>query len=170
YMRAAIALSITVAILTTFGGEASAETCKAAAYPIVQPDGYQHDRWVSGQESGDLRFEFGGFVSVLDGLDDDDGNPSTPNVHFQPEWVAQEVHRYVEGGMFVYADGFERPSNWYEFSKFPDTPKQAGVTDLALDVSYDGEGTMWNRGHMPTPNPLHRITPQPSRNSPPLPN
>jgi endonuclease G, mitochondrial len=60
--------------------------------------------------------------------------------------------------MFMYADGFDRPSKWYELSKFADVASEPGVTDLRLDDSYGGEGTIWNRGHMATRNLVNRLS------------
>jgi hypothetical protein len=81
--------------------DAFAETCKAAAYPIKSDEGYEHDKWVRGQEAGDLRFAFQGFVSIYDGPDDDDKNPKLPDVSDQPEYVTQKIHRYIKEGKFL---------------------------------------------------------------------
>lgn len=145
--------------------DAFAASCRAAAYPIGSSSDYDHDRWVKGTEPGDLRFEFEGFTTVFDGSDNDDNDTSKPDVLFQPEWVAQEVHRYMEGGMFLYAAGFNRPSPWYEFRRFPGTPTGDGITSFELDPSYAGEGTVWNRGHMATRNLVNRISPEAGCNS-----
>jgi len=162
--RAAAGLIVAIISLAGFH-EASAETCKAAAYPIKSNEGYEHDKWLRGQEAGDLKFEFQGFISIYDGLDDDDSNADLPNVLSQPEYVTQEIHRYVEGGMFLYPAGFSRPSKWYEFSKFTGTPTKTGVTTLKLDGSYTGEGTVWNRGHMATRNLVNRVSSEAGCNS-----
>jgi hypothetical protein len=68
-------------------GTALAETCRAAAYPVVIPPDYDHGRWIdtSHHPQGDIIFRFGGFTSLFDGPDDDDNNPATPNLLEQPE-------------------------------------------------------------------------------------
>ena len=137
--------------------EGLAQTCRSDAYTVSIPDDYEHHRWVGDPEPGDILVEFAGFTAALDGPDDDDNNPSTANFMFQPEWVAHEVRRHVDGGMFVYASGFERPRPWYEFSPFPNVPSVEGVTDIELDNSYDGEGRIWNRGHLATRSLVNRI-------------
>lgn len=157
-MRMFIALA-TLALAFS-SAEAVAVTCQAGGYPIVIPDGYQHDRWVTGQEAGDIRFEYGGFVAVFDGPDDDDNDPNTPNLLAQPEWVAQEVHRYVEDGLFVYANGYKRPNPWYEEPQTDFLDAQPGVTDGKMDSSYRGEADIWNRGHMATRSLVNRISPE----------
>jgi endonuclease G, mitochondrial len=159
-----VAASVWVSILEV--GVAVAASCKAAGYPIGSGDGdYQHDRWVKGAEAGDLKFKFEGFVSMFDGADNDDNDASKPDVLFQPEWVAQEVQRYLEGGIFVYAKGLDRPSNWYEFRRFSGLPTGDGITTFDLDNSYDGEGLIWNRGHMATRNLVNRINAEAGCNS-----
>jgi endonuclease G len=162
-MRAWIVLSICLLLPTP----AAAATCSAAAYPVAMPADYEHTRWIDAAhlEDGDVVFQFGAFTAVFDGADDDDGDADTANLLDQPEWVAHEVKRYAEDGMFVYAAGLDRPNPWYEFDKFSAVASVPGVTNVLLDDSYKGEGEIWNRGHLATRNLVNRLSDEAGCNS-----
>lgn len=157
-MRAVTAIS--AALLLLYPQHAASETCESSGYPVTIPDDHEHARWidVDNLEPDDVLFEFGGFTAVFDGPDDDDDDPSTEDLLQQPEWAAHEVKRYVENGMFVYANGLKRPRPWYELSLFSDVASVVGVTDIELDDSYSGEGTIWNRGHLATRSLVNRLS------------
>ena len=135
------------------------EECNRQPYSIQPSPGYEHTKWISSNEAGDILFEFGGFTSSFDGLDDDDNNPATQNVLVQPEWVAHEVRRYIDQGMFLYAQGFDRPRPWYEHEGTDFVDGEFGFDDgKKIDRSYSGEGRVWNRGHMATRSLVNRLS------------
>lgn len=155
-MKIAIGIAAT---LTTMASSAFAQdACPRQPYPIQASQGYEHTKWIESNEAGDIRFDYGGFVASFDGLDDDDGDPTTQDVTVQPEWVAHEVRRYIDQGMFLYAQGLKRPRPWYEHEETDFIDGVFGFDGKKIDRSYSGEGHVWNRGHMATRSLVNRLS------------
>ena len=150
--------AISVLLLGLSATVAFGQSCDKNPHPIQAASGYDHTKWIESNEPGDIEFSYGGFVSMFDGPDDDDGDPNTQNILAQPEWVAHEVRRYVEGGVFAYASGFKRPRPWYEHEDTSFVDAHFGFSGKKIDRSYSGEGHIWNRGHMATRSLVNRLS------------
>lgn len=152
-------IGLSTLLIAVASGAIADEECTRQPYPIQSAPGYEHTKWITSDEAGDVLFEFGGFTASFDGLDDDDNDASTQNVLVQPEWVAHEVRRFIDQGMFLYAGGFERPRPWYEHEGTDFVDSEFGFDDgKKIDRSYSGEGRVWNRGHMATRSLVNRLS------------
>ena len=93
--------------------------------------------------------EFGAFVVSFDSDDDDDGD-GVGDLLVTPEWVAYEIKPFAQtaNGTFLPPIGVRRPNPWYEHPALAFVFNQPGVTSSAIDDSYRGSGTVFNRGHL----------------------
>ena len=166
------ALSGVLLVITATMGDAKAEkfTCESnrglSPYPVIATPDHDHDRYAPDEKEKVKRF--GAYVSSFDGPDDDDGDGQA-DLLAVPQWVAYELKGLSpkSDGTFKEPDiSIVRPGDWY---KAPGLAflwtNRPGVTKRRLDNSYDGIGTVWNRGHLAMADHAQRISWQASCNT-----
>lgn len=171
--RMFIRLSI-LALITVFApsNPAVAEkfTCTSdrgeSPYPAAATPEHDHDRYAPNQK--EIIKRFGAYVSSFDGNDDDDGDGKA-DLLAVPQWVAYELKglKPKPNGEYEEPDiSIHRPNDWYKEPEFAflwtDRP---GVTKSRIDNSYDGIGSIWNRGHLAMADHAQRISWQASCNT-----
>lgn len=150
--------------LAAFSGlssPAAAEECSTAArspYADFVPTFHDHDRMKPALAG--LSKKFTAFTSIVDDKDDDTGD-GEPDVRVGPAVVIYELRGVAPNPSGDYdeprlsADG---PSSWYTSDELvPLVDDLPGVTNHRIDNSYDGVGTIWNRGHMAMNDHAQRI-------------
>jgi hypothetical protein len=136
-----------------------------SGHEIVLSGDHDHGRFAPGL--ADIRKEFGAFVAGFDGPDGDDGD-GRADVRAVPEWVAYELIGVVgNSGEFAEPDiSIKRPSDWYKSPEFAFLwTDRSDVRKKRIDNSYDGIGTIWNRGHLAMADHAQRISWQASCNT-----
>jgi hypothetical protein len=144
---------IAFAVLASLSEPAlAAQKCSNLArspYEAFQPTFHDHDR-VKPSASG-ITKKFTAYTSTVDDEDDDTGDGQA-DFRASPVYVVYELRGVAPNAAGNYdepavsADG---PSSWYTSDELvPMVEAIPGVTKKRIDNSYDGIGTIWNRGHM----------------------
>lgn len=167
---------IVTVVLATSGGFVSSSAlaakfpCKSdrgmTAHAVESAPGFDHARYAPAER--ELVKSFAGYTGSFDVADDDTGD-GKGDLLANPVWVAYELK-----GVAPTADGafkepeisLKRPSDWYKEPDFAFLwTNRAGVTKKRLDNSYDGIGTIWNRGHLAQADHVQRIGAEASCNT-----
>lgn len=170
--RCMVALSVVAMVVTFTGGDAVAKKYRCKSDRGLSPYGAQstpdhdHDRYAP--KSREEVERFGAYVSSFDGRDDDDGDGQA-DLLAVPQWVSYELKGVSpqSDGSFKEPDiSIHGPRDWY---KAPGLAflwtNRPGVRKRRLDYSYDGIGTVWNRGHLAMADHAQRISWQASCNT-----
>lgn len=135
-------------------------------YPVVATPGYDHDRFAPKER--EVVKTFAAYVSSFDGDDDDNGDGKS-DLLAVPEWVSYELKGVSPNADGEYSEpdiSITRPNDWY---RSPDLSflwtNRPGVTKDRIDNSYDGIGSIWNRGHLAMADHAQRISWQASCNT-----
>jgi len=135
-------------------------------YPISAMPNYDHDRYAPDEKEVLKRFD--AYASSFDGEDDDDGD-GKGDLLAVPQWVSYELKGVSPNANGEYQEpdiSIARPNDWY---RAPDLSflwtNRAGITKGRIDDSYDGIGTVWNRGHLAMADHAQRISWQASCNT-----
>jgi len=130
----------------------AAEKCSATAlspYEQSVPTFHDHDR-MKPQAAG-LTGRFSAYTSIVDDQDDDTGD-GQPDIRIGPAVVVYELRGVapsISGNYDEPPVSVDGPSSWYASPELvPLVDAMPGVTQKRIDNSYDGIGTIWNRGHM----------------------
>lgn len=117
-----------------------------AAYVSTYHD---HDR-MRPQTSG-LAKQFTAYSSAVDDADDDTGD-GQPDFRVNPIFVVYELRGVAPNSAGNYDEppiSVDGPSSWYASPELvPMVEHIPGVTQQRIDNSYDGIGSIWNRGHL----------------------
>jgi len=131
---------------------AAAQKCSTSAvspYAMFVPTFHDHDR-MKPKTSG-LTGKFTAYTSIVDDLDDDTGDGQA-DVRIGPAVVVYELSGVAPSASGNYDEpplSVDGPSSWYASAELvPLVEDLPGVTNQRIDNSYDGIGTIWNRGHM----------------------
>jgi len=158
-------------LLACVSGPAFAQSfpCSGAAispYAALVPTALDHRRYAPGGQG--LTKQYTAFFATFDDADDDDGD-GQPDLRLNPEFVSYELRGVAPNANGDYAEpaiSIRRPSRWYHSPEFmPLTATIPGLTSTRLDDSYDGIGTVWNRGHLTMSDHAQRISPEASCNT-----
>tara|TARA_R110002072_G_scaffold211424_1_gene368956 strand:+ start:8451 stop:9518 length:1068 start_codon:yes stop_codon:yes gene_type:complete len=166
------ASALALVVSASLSNPAAAEkfTCESdrgeSPYAIAATPDHDHDRYAPNQK--EIIKRFGAYVSSFDGDDDDDGD-GKGDLLAVPQWVAYELKglKPKANGEFEEPDiSINRPNDWYKEPKFAFLwTDRAGVTKSRIDNSYDGIGSIWNRGHLAMADHAQRISWQASCNT-----
>lgn len=137
---------------TMASSSALALDCSGAAvspYLAFQPTYHDHDRMkpaVSGPSKA-----FTAYTSTVDDADDDNGD-GLPDTRINPIDVVYELRGVAPSASGNYDEpriSVDGPASWYASPELvPLVETLPGVTVERIDNSYDGIGSIWNRGHL----------------------
>jgi hypothetical protein len=149
-MRYAMPLVLAAAALLT--SPAAAEKCSNLAvspYEAFVATYHDHDR-LRPAAPGPAK-KFTAYTSIMDDGDDDTGD-GVGDLRINPVVVIYELRGVAPSATGNYDEpriSVDGPSSWYASPEL--VPIVAGLTGLTterIDNSYDGIGTVWNRGHL----------------------
>lgn len=133
-------------------GRAHPPECSATVnspYVAFEPTFHDHDRLKPAVRGVEKRFT--AYTSIADDRDDDDGD-GQPDVRASPAAVVYELRGVAPKASGNYdepAISVDGPSSWYASPELvPLVEDLPGVTNERIDSSYDGIGSVWNRGHL----------------------
>lgn len=139
----------------------AAEKCSSLArspYADFQATFHDHDR-VKPAAPG-ITKKFTAYTSTVDDQDDDTGDGQA-DFRVSPIYVAYELRGVAPGAAGNYDEpalSVDGPSSWYSSEELvPMVESIPGVTKKRIDSSYDGIGSIWNRGHMAMNDHAQRI-------------
>jgi len=157
-------LTLAAVLLTSGISNAYGETFTCSSdrgrspYPPGNSGSLNHTKYAPRLD--ELTKQFTAFTSQFDTIDDDSGDGQSDLMGI-PEWVAYQLNGVTPGDDGVYREpnlSIERPSNWYEDDKLSFMwTGRTGITHRGMDDSYDGVGTIWNRGHFAMSDHAQRI-------------
>ena len=149
--RLAICLvGLTVLLVSAEAG--AAQKCSGTATsPYAAFDATYHDHDRMRPAATGLGKKFTAYTSVVDDQDDDTGD-GQPDTRMNPVFVAYELRGLAPAASGNYDEppvSVDGPSSWYASPELvPLVDSIPGVTKKRIDNSYDGIGSIWNRGHM----------------------
>ena len=154
------AISINTFISTVHAAKYTCESSRGfSPYTYDKPDYIDHERFMPAFNGGLIKRR-SAFTSVFDDADDDNGdgisdmtgNPTFVTYHLKG--LMPNGNRYSEPDISI-----KRPSDWYKSSELIGLiSQQSGVMASRIDNSYDGIGTIWNRGHWAMADHAQRIS------------
>lgn len=138
--------------LTATAAQAEKFSCGSergfSPYDVQTLSGFDHRRF--GPIEQDMFKEFGMYVASFDGADDDVGDTQADYLAV-PHWVAYQLNGLTAiDGKYEEPDiSIGRPSDWYKSPEFVFLwEEQSAVKRKRIDNSFDGIGSIWNRGHL----------------------
>lgn len=142
-VAAAAALAASPALAQKCSGQA------VAPYPAFVATYHDHDRLRPA--AAGLVKAFTAYTSVMDDGDDDNGD-GLADVRVNPVAVTYELRGVAPSPAGNYDEpriSVDGPSSWYASPELvPIVEDLPGLTTERIDNSYDGIGTVWNRGHL----------------------
>lgn len=128
-------------------------------YPDFVETGRDHRRHAPRAQG--IAHLFTAFYAVFDDDDDDDGD-ARGDLRLNPEYVSYELRGVAPGANGDHPEpavSITRPRDWYSSREIvAQIATMPGVTRPRLDNSYDGIGTIWNRGHLAMSDHAQRIS------------
>jgi hypothetical protein len=131
---------------------AAAQKCSTNAtspYAAFVPSDHDNDRMTPGAVG--VAKKFTAYTSTVDDSDDDTGD-GQPDFRVAPIFVVYELRGVAPSASGTYDEpplSVDGPSSWYASPELvPMVQQIRGVTKERIDNSYDGIGSIWNRGHM----------------------
>ncbi|WCL55604.1 DNA/RNA non-specific endonuclease [Gimibacter soli] len=131
--------------------------------PYALPDaatlGFDHLKYAPLDREG-VR-DYGVFASRFDGPDDD--GDGILDMRAGPVWVSYELKGLADpGGDLSFKEpdiSINRPGDWYKSTGYDFLWTQnPAVTKRRIDNSYDGIGSIWNRGHLMMADHAQRVS------------
>lgn len=130
----------------------AAQKCSTLAvspYEAFVATFHDHDR-IKPAATGPSK-KFTAYASSIDDQDDDTGD-GVPDHRVNPIFVIYELRGVAPNATGNYDEpalSVDGPSSWYASPELvPIVEHIPGVTKERIDNSYDGIGSIWNRGHM----------------------
>ncbi|TMP85491.1 hypothetical protein CWC05_18290 [Pseudoalteromonas ruthenica] len=159
-------LLIPLVVLFLLPAEAAAEKFKClsnrgySGHKIVLSTQYDHLKYLP-QTEATFAKTFAAYHSVFD-TDDDNNGDGIPDLLANPTVVSYHLIGVKPQGNGQYSEptiSIERPNDWY---KGPGLSflweNRRGVSKTRIDNSYDGIGSVWNRGHWAMSDHAQRIS------------
>jgi hypothetical protein len=161
-----------IGLMPVLGFVASSNSVQAAKFECKSENGYSpyvldpsisqmfdHMKYAPLERTGAR--DFGVFVSKFDEPDDD--GDGVLDMMANPDWVAYEMDGVspVDGKYSEPDISIVRPSDWYKSNgyEFLWTLNNAVASNKhRIDYSYDGIGSVWNRGHLMMADHAQRVS------------
>jgi DNA/RNA non-specific endonuclease len=146
---AQLVLAIAVAGIAVPAQSQKCSTAAVSPYAAFVPSFHDHDR-LKPQAPG-LTKKFTAYSSIVDDEDDDTGD-GQPDVRVNPVFVVYELQGVAPAASGNYDEpriSVDGPSAWYASPELvPLIQSIPNVTQERIDKSYQGIGSIWNRGHL----------------------
>lgn len=146
---ARLLLGLSAAALSVSAHAQKCSTAAVSPYAAYIATFHDHDR-VKPQSPG-LTKKFSAYTSTVDDGDDDTGD-GQPDVRVNPVFVVYELQGVAPAANGNYDEprlSVDGPGAWYASPEMvPLVDSLPGVTQKRIDKSYQGIGSIWNRGHL----------------------
>lgn len=143
-----------LAAIVAFPGSALAAAKKCSTLAVSPYEAFvatYHDNERMSPQANGLAKRFTAYSSTVDDGDDDTGD-GQPDYRMNPIFVVYELQGVAPSAAGNYDEpalSVDGPSSWYASPELVPLVQQIpGVTKERIDNSFDGIGSIWNRGHM----------------------